>query len=105
MKKLNTCRAKITCPQIAGVFPRERLFRLMDKGRDNPLIWISAPAGSGKTTLAASYLNSRKLPCLWYRVDEGDVDIATFFYYMGIAVKKAVSSRRASLPLLTPEYQ
>lgn len=77
----------------------------MDKGRDKPVIWISAPAGSGKTTLAASYLDSRKLPCLWYRVDEGDVDIATFFYYMGIAVKRAVPSRRTPLSLLTPEYQ
>ncbi|TVM00743.1 MAG: hypothetical protein CV080_06505 [Candidatus Kuenenia stuttgartiensis] len=105
MEKINTFIAKITRPKIAGIFPRERLFRLMDKGRDKPVIWISAPAGSGKTTLAASYLNSRKLSYLWYRVDEGDADIATFFYSMGIAVKKAVPSHRKPLPLLTPEYQ
>ena len=37
---------------IAGIFLRERLFRLMDKGRDKPIIWLSMPAGSGKTTRA-----------------------------------------------------
>lgn len=96
--------AKITFPKIDGVFPRERLFRLIDKGRNKPLTWISAPAGSGKTTLAASYLNSRKLPCFWYRVDEVDADIATFFYYMSLAVKMVDPGNKKPLPLLTPEY-
>ena len=63
----------------------------------------TGPAGSGKTTTVASYLESRKLPCLWYQIDEGDNDIATFFYYMGLAAKKASRSTRP-LPLLTPEY-
>ncbi|HWR58058.1 MAG TPA: tetratricopeptide repeat protein, partial [Thermodesulfovibrionales bacterium] len=68
------------------------------------VIWVSGPAGSGKTTLVASYLDSRRLPCLWYQLDEGDADIATFFYYMGLAAKKAAPRKRRSLPLFTPEY-
>lgn len=67
------------------------------------VVWISGPAGSGKTTLVASYLEEKKLPCLWYQVDEGDADPSTFFYYMGLAAKKA-APRRKLLPLLTPEY-
>lgn len=66
--------------------------------------WISGPAGSGKTMLVASYLDANKLPCLWYKVDAGDNDSATFFYYMGLAVKKAVPRYRRPLPLLAPEY-
>ena len=89
---------------MAGVYERTRLYTLLDRGRDRPVAWISGPAGSGKTTLVGSYLDSRKLPCLWYQVDEGDGDIATFFYYMGLAAKKAAPRVKRPLPLLTPEY-
>lgn len=65
---------------------------------------MSSPAGSGKTTLISSYLDSRKLHCLWYQCDEGDADPATFFYYMGLAARKAAPRYKNSLPLLTPEY-
>jgi LuxR family transcriptional regulator, maltose regulon positive regulatory protein len=96
--------AKITHPKASGVFPRERLFRVLDECRESPIVWVSAPAGSGKTTLVASYLAERKLNSIWYRVDEGDGDIATFFYYMSLAAKKAAPRTRKPLPLLTPEY-
>jgi ATP/maltotriose-dependent transcriptional regulator MalT/two-component SAPR family response regulator len=96
--------AKITAPKISGALPRKRLFQQLDSSRKKPIIWISAPAGSGKTTLIASYLESRKLPCIWYQCDEGDSDIATFFYYMGLAAKEANPRHRKPLPFLTPEY-
>ena len=80
--------AKITHPKSSGLYHRQRLFRLLDEYRDTPVTWISAPAGSGKTTLVASYLSNRKLKSIWYRVDEGDGDIAAFFYYMGLAAKR-----------------
>jgi ATP/maltotriose-dependent transcriptional regulator MalT len=54
--------------------------------------------------LVNSYLKACGLPCIWYQVDEGDSDIATFFYYMGLAAKKAAPRKRKPLPLLTPEY-
>jgi DNA-binding SARP family transcriptional activator/uncharacterized protein (DUF2249 family) len=72
--------------------------------RKRPVIWITGPPGCGKTTLVASYLDARKLPCLWYQVDAGDADPATFFYYLGQAAKRAVPGKRKPLPLLTPEY-
>jgi ATP/maltotriose-dependent transcriptional regulator MalT len=72
--------------------------------RKHPVIWISGPPGCGKTTLASSYIEARKLPCLWYQVDEGDSDPATFFYYLGQAAKMASPRKKKALPLLTPEY-
>ena len=37
-------------------------------------------------------------------MDEGDADIASFFYYMGLAAKKSAPRRKKILPLFTPEY-
>ena len=96
--------SKVIRPILRDVFPRKRLFILLDQMRKQPVIWVSGLAGSGKTTLVNSYLEARRIPCLWYEVDEGDADLATFFYYLGQAAKKAAPRKRKSLPLLTPEY-
>jgi hypothetical protein len=96
--------AKVIAPEITGYFPRKRLFRLLDDARKRPVIWISAPPGSGKTTLVSSYIDARWLPRLWYQVDERDADIATFFYYLGLAAQRAAPRKRKPLTLLTPEY-
>ncbi len=96
--------SKITRPILSGVFSRKRLFSLLDRMRKHPLIWVSGPPGCGKTTLVASYLEVRKLPCLWYQIDQGDTDPATFFFYLGQAAKRASPKKRKPLPLLTPEY-
>lgn len=96
--------AKITRPILAGIVPRKRLFQQLERSRDRPIIWTTGPPGCGKTTLIASYLDYYKIPSIWYKVDEGDADIATFFYYMGLAAKNAAPHKRRPLPLLTPEY-
>ena len=57
----------------------------------------------GKTALVSGYIASRRLPCLWYKVDEADADLSTFFYYLGLAAAKAAPRKRNRLPLLTPE--
>ena len=104
MGKREPFLAKTTRPNAEGILPRKRLFRSLDRTRDLPISWISGPPGSGKTSLVASYLDARALPCLWYQLDERDADIASFFYYMGLAARKASPRIRKPLPLLTQEY-
>ncbi len=94
---------KVTRPLMTGVVHRERLFSRIDEARMRPGLWIAAPGGSGKTTLVASYLESRSLPSLWYQVDSGDTDIATFFHFMEIAVNKAMPEPGQPLLRLTPD--
>jgi len=97
--------AKLTRPSAARVFLRERVFRLLDVLRaQQPVIWLAGPAGCGKTTLASSYVEAQQIPCLWFRLDRGDGDPASFFYYLGLAARKASPRARKPLPLLTREY-
>jgi ATP/maltotriose-dependent transcriptional regulator MalT len=95
---------KVSRPILTGIYPRKRLFALLDRMRARPVIWVSGPPGCGKTTLVSSYLEARRLPCLWYQLEAGDADPATFFYFLGRAAQKAAPRKRKSLPLLTPEY-
>ena len=96
--------AKITRPVLPGTYPRTRLYRLLDKSRKVPITWVSGPPGCGKTTSVSGYVGARRLRGVWYQVDEGDGDPATFFYYLGLAERKAAPRKRSPLPLLTPEF-
>lgn len=96
--------AKLTRPNTTEVLQRERLFSLLDSACETSILWVSAPAGAGKTTLISSYIESRGLNELWYKVDEGDADLASFFHFFGQAVKN-ITRMRKKMPALTPEFQ
>lgn len=96
--------AKIAPPQIRKIYPRMRLFQRLREGQDHTVVWISAPAGSGKTTLVANYLANQKLPCLWFQLDAGDADPATFFHYLGKAAENFTPHRHKQMPRLTAEH-
>lgn len=96
--------AKITRPGVQGIVERRQAFSLLDEACKKPVVWLSAPAGGGKTTLVASYLESREFLCLWYQVDERDSDMASFFYYLRLAAEANFSGHIGLPPLPPPEY-
>lgn len=94
--------AKLTSPKAAHLLNRPRLFERLDEARRYPAIWISAPPGFGKTSLASSYIQNKALNSLWYRIDEEDADIGNFFYYLRQAGEH-MSCREQALPEFTTE--
>ena len=95
--------AKFTCPHLFDILPRERLFELLRKQKNRPIKWIQGLPGSGKTTLIADYVKTYKIKHLWYKIDEADADLSTFFNYLGLLFKKLKSKRAESLPTFSLE--
>jgi len=94
---------KVTRPRMQFSFPRTELYDLLDELSATPLIMVDALPGSGKTTLISGYIESRNIPCLWYQVDRDDQDLATFFYYLGIAALRVDPYNKSALPQVSPE--
>lgn len=90
--------AKTTRPSLLTVVMRERLFATLEQALERPIVWVSGPPGSGKTTLVSSYLESRGIDHLWYQLDPDDADPATFFHFMAGSVAKHLGAREPSLP-------
>ena len=105
MGKPSYSPAKIARPRFKKYLKREMLFETLDEQRHYPCIWINGPAGSGKTTLISSYIEERRLTALWYQLDSGDQDIATFFHYLGLADQQPTSEKRNRLPAYAPQYE
>jgi LuxR family maltose regulon positive regulatory protein len=52
------------------------------------LTLVSAPAGSGKTTLVTAWLSGSDRPATWLSLDESDNDPARFFAYLVAALQR-----------------
>src|SRR5215216_5970238 len=99
---------KLMAPQIGGLVARQRLFREIEQAPPRGIVWITAPPGAGKTSLAATWLYSgqsaaRHGHALWYHIDEADADPVIFFETLALAVTALPDGARRALPRLTPD--
>jgi LuxR family maltose regulon positive regulatory protein len=75
-------------PVRSELVSRPRLIERLNEGVDRKLTLVSAPAGFGKTTLVAEWLNRVECPCTWLSLDKGDNDPVQFVTYVIAALQK-----------------
>ncbi len=97
---LSLAATKLRPPTLPdALVQRARLDDILDTGVDAHarLVLVSAPAGSGKSTLVASWLARRTEPAAWLQVEEGDDDPARFWAYLVEAISEVLPSVRAAV--------
>jgi LuxR family maltose regulon positive regulatory protein len=92
-------RTKLYRPRVTDDFvTRPRLLDRLERGLQRKLIVVTAPAGYGKTTLIASWLQASTLPVAWLSLDEGDNDLLLFLRYV-------IAALHTIVPQACPETQ
>ncbi|WP_054700772.1 hypothetical protein [Desulfosarcina cetonica] len=94
---------KITAPKLPDILNRTRLFRHLEAIAPRTVAWLSAMAGSGKTTYAVNYLSETRQAYVWYQLDAGDNDPALFFRNLSWAAATHLGHFPEKLPMFTPE--
>lgn len=91
---------KLHFPQVRpNLVLRPRLVAILEKGLRGPLTLISAPAGSGKTTLMEEWREtaSNQIPLAWLSLDSADNEPLRFLIYL-----TASPNRMASIVSISP---
>src|SRR5205823_2131540 len=79
---------KLYLPRLRPrVVPRPRLIERLNEGLHRKLTLISAPAGSGKTTLVSQWVGGIGRPIAWLSLDEGDSGPTRFLAYLVAALQ------------------
>lgn len=94
--------AKLAAPRALQVLRRSRVLKLIERSLRSGTCWLAAPAGYGKTTAFVDYLQSTGAKHIWFRIDDGDQDIARFFQYLARSLEPAEAV--AGMPVFGVEY-
>ena len=61
---------------------RQNLSDILDKAKNKKLVLVSAPAGYGKTTIVAQWIDKNNHSCAWYSLDNSDNEPTVFLNYL-----------------------
>ena len=78
---LITTKLYIPTPR-KGIVPRPKLVEKLNSRQDSKLILVSAPAGYGKTTMLAEWIQQLENAVGWVSLDEGDNELQRFSSYL-----------------------
>jgi LuxR family maltose regulon positive regulatory protein len=88
MEPITLIRTKLHHPWVASdLVERPRLVGKLNQRLERKLTLVAAPAGYGKTTLVAEWLETCERPNIWLSLDESDSDQAVFLHYLINAVQ------------------
>ncbi len=89
MLKSDLLASKLYMPQLrAGLVQRPQVIEQLEQGTRRALTLISAPAGSGKTTILNSWLREARVMTAWLSLDGHDNDLQRFWLYVLAALDK-----------------
>jgi LuxR family maltose regulon positive regulatory protein len=76
-------------PSQPNLISRPRLIQQLNEGlsRTSGITLVSAPAGSGKTTLISRWLEQAHFPAAWLSLDEDDNDLVRFWTYFAATLQ------------------
>jgi LuxR family maltose regulon positive regulatory protein len=89
--------AKFLPPCPLHILQRERLVERLLSWDDRKLVIIHGPAGQGKSTLAAGFVQSLRRPFVWYNLDREDENALLFLSSL-VRAMQASASPRTPLP-------
>ncbi len=97
---------KLTAPTTpAQLVTRPRLDDALAAAVDDPevrVVLVSAPAGSGKSTLVAGWLESTGTPAAWLQADAADHDPARFWAYVVAALARQIPDLESAVAPAIP---
>ena len=67
---------------------RPRLMESLDSALQGKLTIVSAPAGYGKSTAIANWVDGSRIQTGWLSIDEADNDLARFLTYLIAALQR-----------------
>ena len=89
---------KFRRPVLHHYVPRTAILEQLASSSNKPATAVLAPPGYGKTTLISNYTESFQGTSIWYSIDDGDADLASFFHHFSHAIQSATTKGCKSLP-------
>jgi ATP/maltotriose-dependent transcriptional regulator MalT len=84
-------RTKLLPPKpVSVLLSRPRLTERLQANISHPVTLVTAPAGSGKTTLVADFVRAHANQFVWYQLDPTDADPLVFLEYLAHGIRQAV---------------
>lgn len=94
--------SKITPPGFPHVLDRPRLVKRLQENQDRKLTLILGQGAQGKSTLAASYVQTTEIPSGWINLAYHDSEAVNLFYLLAYSLQQALTELDLSPALAYP---